>query len=113
MFDVGLYWASFSIGGYNHDDIAGLDTGKGWIGAFHTEAHRRVRGHRRGRLRRRSGLDHAPIHGLDRQLERQRRVGSDGAAAHDRLRTDRLPELPTLEPLQRRSESTSRSNELC
>lgn len=36
-FDVGLYYGyGFSIGGYNHDDIAGLDTGKGWIGAFHT-----------------------------------------------------------------------------
>lgn len=37
MWDVGLYYGyGFSIGGYNHDDIAGLDTGKGWIGAFHT-----------------------------------------------------------------------------
>ena len=28
MFDVGLYYGyGFSIGGYNHDDIAGLDTG--------------------------------------------------------------------------------------
>ena len=37
MWDVGLYYGyGFSIGGYNHDDIGGLDTGKGWIGAFHT-----------------------------------------------------------------------------
>jgi hypothetical protein len=37
MWDVGMYYGyGFSIGGYNHDDIGGLDTGKGWIGTFHT-----------------------------------------------------------------------------
>ena len=37
-FDLGVYYGyGFSIGGYNHKDYGGaFDSGKGWIGTFHT-----------------------------------------------------------------------------